>query len=124
MQKQENTEIKVPQNVRFTYLWDMDNPRRVLSIARTFDKNSREVRFAYSICSPKDMHRKKTAHKICLERLETEPYIHTIGDDDSVLESIFNRLSVEAKEVLAKKIVLDEMNLYYDSDDSEYVYSE
>lgn len=117
-------QTKIPSNVRFTYISDMDNPRRIMSIARIFDKNSREVRFSYSICSPKDIFMKKKAHLICMGRLEKDPYIHTVGEDDSIIESIFNRLAVEAKEALAKKIVLDEMNLYYDSDDSECVYNE
>lgn len=60
--------------VKFAYLRDERDPRRVMTIARAWGKNGNKMHYAYTICNPvEDQFRKATGRTEAVSRMESNP---------------------------------------------------
>ena len=61
--------------VKFAYLRDERDPRRVMTIARRWGKNGKKMHYAFTICNPvADQFRKATGRELAVQRLEANPW--------------------------------------------------
>ena len=60
--------------IKYAYLRDERDPRRVMTIARRWGKNGNKMQYAYTICNPvEDQFRKATGRAEATARMETNP---------------------------------------------------
>ena len=60
--------------IKYAYLRDERDPRRVMTIARRWGKNGNKMQYAYTICNPvEDQFRKATGRDEATFRMETNP---------------------------------------------------
>lgn len=65
---------KNKRTVKYAYLRDERDPRRVMTIARRWGKNGNKMRYAYTICNPvEDQFCKVTGRDKATRRMEVNP---------------------------------------------------
>jgi hypothetical protein len=85
--------------VRFTYLRDSKEPRRVLTVARIKEDDNTTIHYSVAVCAPGDQFEKAKARAICEGRLHK--FLET-GRGDSAGTIVIHRSeeNTETEEVL------------------------
>jgi len=75
--------------VKFAYLRDDRDPRRVMTIARRWGKKHKKIQYAYAICNPEeDQHNKATGREWAEDRLMTAPTKFKPAQGDMLLRAV------------------------------------
>ena len=108
-------QTKRDNSIRFSHLRSVrGNQRRVLTIARRFNKLTKTLRVAYCLCSSKDVFKKKRGCDITTARLEREGkyFVAQVGDNENPRDVALQLVASLGNDEGAKKIAQDYQRAY------------
>ncbi len=77
------------KNIKYTYIRDLDDDNRVLTIARRWGKNGNKIHYGYALCRPDtDQFRKDIGRTIASGRMSEKPSKVLVEQKDRVLRSV------------------------------------
>lgn len=82
------------RTVKYAYLRDERDPRRVMTIARRWGKNGNKMHYAYTICNPvEDQFRKASGRDEATRRMEVNPTKIRPEQGEFVLSAIIENIA-------------------------------
>lgn len=94
-----NVKRQGERTVKYAYLRDERDPRRVMTVARRWGKNGNKMHYAYAICNPtEDQFRKEIGRAEAGRRLEASPAKIRPLQGEFILRGIIEDLAYNAKE--------------------------
>jgi len=105
--------------VKYAYIRDQRDPRRVMTIARRWGKNHKKIQYQYAICNPEqDQHRKETGREWALDRLESFPLKFKPEQGEMILRAVIADIFSAPNSDRNSKAMTAQWLMAYDSQDN------
>lgn len=76
-------------NIKYTYIRDVEDDNRVLTIARKWGTTGNNIQYGYAVCRPDaDQFRKDIGRTIACGRMMEKPLEVLVNEDNRVLNSV------------------------------------